>query len=199
MIKSCQPSLLSHKRKDSPDTLPAFTALPASWAPFTGRHLRKEQKNAHFVYLVQTGPIIRVSFGLPWDWWICFNRSFKKSPRKGNDSDIPWEFIRVTCYHCFFKGFPLTDYEQQLPTPTNRDDLLLTQPSRRQFQFWAFGHHPKFYPTVTISEKEADGVCLLPGRCIIGFALLIPMAIPWIQSLRIVRTFANSLLFNDKT
>lgn len=141
--------VVSHKREDSPDTLPP-TALMA--LHYRG-HLRKaqEQKNAHFVYLTETGPSIRVSFCLPWDWWVCSNRSSEKSPTKGNDSDIPWELIWVSCYHCYFReGFPLwTAQPHQRPA----DDLLLTPPSRRSFQFWASGHCQQFHPQLQPQKR----------------------------------------------
>lgn len=114
--------------------------------------LKERTKHAHFVYLAQTGPIIRVSFCLPWDWWLCFSRSFKKSLRKGNDSDIPWELTRVTCYHCCFEeGFPLTVSGSS--TPTNRRRSAPNSAFQKTFSVLGFWASSKVSPTVTASQK----------------------------------------------
>lgn len=105
---------------------------------------------------------MRVSFCLPWDWWVCFNRSFEKTPRKGYESDIPWELIRVSCYHRYFReGFLLTMNSSS--TPPANSSWSASNSASQKFSLLGFWVLSKVLSTVR-ATKKAPGVRLTHWR-----------------------------------
>lgn len=119
-------------------------------------------------------------------------RSLEKSPREGNDSDIPWEFIRVSCYRCRFReGFLLTvNNSSTLPSNSKWSASNSTFQKFSVLGFWALS---KVSPTVTASQKAP------------GTGLIYLVSSPTCSELhhqsshRSCRTLATSPPFNDKT
>lgn len=104
------------------------------------------------MYLALTGPSIRLLFCLPWDWWIYFNRSFEKTPRKGYESEFPWELIRVSCYHHYFRGgFLLTMNSSS--TPPSNSSWSASNSTSQKFSVLGFWVLSKVSSTVRASKK----------------------------------------------